>query len=214
MPGADFFSQFLDDWLKYPKGAIAAALFGLMIGFVLSRMRYHAKFEALEVRITHKDDLLKFKDDTIESLNAKPKPKPRGRAKTQDSAPDLAPLSEPITPPDLGAALFLENQKIIKAITGTRFRFVFNPQNEQSKILTFNPDYTIGEGRNANEATWRTMNGSLEIYNSDGQVYSRFTLLSDGKSLHHTNQSDTLSIRGQYMVPVGSYLGPYPRVQG
>jgi hypothetical protein len=30
-------------------------------------------------------------------------------------------------------------------------------------------------------------------------VYSRFVLLDDNESLHHTNDPDTRSIRGQYM---------------
>lgn len=201
MPGAEFFNQFFDEWLKNPKGAIAAALLGIVVGFVLSRLRHEGKIDALEERIKHKDEQINLKDDAIQSLTPKPKSKSK-RVRTRDSAEPSPEIIDPFIPPSPDAVMFLENQRIVDVITKTQFRFVFNPLTDQSKLLTFNKDGTIGEGCNANEHTWRTMNGSLEIYNDRQQVYSRFLLLPDGETLHHTNQSDTLSIRGQYMVPI------------
>jgi hypothetical protein len=215
MPWYDILIANWDAWLAKPLPSVLALTIGAFLGHLLSKARHQGKIDALDERIKHKDEQIKLKDDTIESLNPNPKPKEKKtRVRTLDKAYIPAEDTEQLPPlPGSDADLFLENKKIIAAVTRTRYKFVFNPLTEQSKLLTFNSDGTIGEGRNANESTWRTVNGSLEIYNEAQQVYSRFTLLPDGISLHHTNQSDTLSIRGQFMVPI-SMMPEHPTVQG
>jgi hypothetical protein len=79
---------------------------------------------------------------------------------------------------------------------------VFNPVTNRTKVVTFAPNGDIGEGRNGNEHKWRINGGRLEILNDRSEVYSRFFLLPDGRSLHHTNDSDTKSIKGQDLTPV------------
>jgi hypothetical protein len=91
---------------------------------------------------------------------------------------------------------------ITSAILSTEYKFVFNPLNNRSKTLSFLRDGSIGQGRNNNEASWRVTNGKLEILNSEGELYSRFALQPDGLSLQHTNDLDTQSIKGQFLVPI------------
>jgi hypothetical protein len=91
---------------------------------------------------------------------------------------------------------------IISAILSTEYKFVFNPLTNRSKTLSFLRDGSIGQGRNNNEASWRVTNGKLEILNSHGELYSRFALQPDGLSLQHTNDLDTQSIKGQFLVPI------------
>ena len=82
-------------------------------------------------------------------------------------------------------------------LLGGTFKFVFNPAGGQSKPLSFLQNGEIGKGRNDNENRWRIVDGRLEILNSDGGVYSRFVLLDNNEFLHHTDDPDTRSLRGQ-----------------
>ncbi len=81
------------------------------------------------------------------------------------------------------------------------FLFVFNPERDQTKIVTFLADGQIGEGGNNNENTWRIKKGKLEILAVDGEIYSRFKHDQDTGRLVHTNESDTRSVHGQFFVP-------------
>ena len=90
-----------------------------------------------------------------------------------------------------------------------RFVFVFNPTHGQAKIVTFLPNGEIGEGRNSNENTWRIRRGVLEIMAHDNKVYSRFVHDKSTGRLAHTNDPDTRSIHGQYMIP---HFTPWPHI--
>lgn len=94
------------------------------------------------------------------------------------------------------------NAKIFSALAHHRYRFVFNPDNGGSKIISSKANGEIGEGQNANEHRWRVTDTHLEILNNRDQIYSRFYLLPDG-SFQHTNDSDTRSIKGQFLEPLG-----------
>lgn len=76
---------------------------------------------------------------------------------------------------------------------------VFNPPN-RLKPISFLPDGSVGEGRNKNEHTWRVNAGKLELVQDDGRVHSRFHYYPRNSSFLHTNDPDTLSIKGQYIV--------------
>lgn len=94
------------------------------------------------------------------------------------------------------------DERISDALVGRRFNFVFNPVSGKSKILTFDSNGLIGEGRNGNESSWQIADGRLEIYNSDRMIYSRF-IYSDGDQIfRHTNDPDLPSIKGQFFRPV------------
>lgn len=94
-------------------------------------------------------------------------------------------------------------------LNGRRFVFVFNPTHGQAKIVTFLSCGKIGEGRNSNENTWRIRRGALEILAQDGKIYSRFTHDKINGKLAHTNDADTRSIHGQYMIP---HFTPWPSI--
>ena len=86
-------------------------------------------------------------------------------------------------------------------LSGRRFIFVFNPANSKSKVVTFLPNGEIGEGRNSNEDSWRIRRGKLEILAFDGKIYSRFVQDKKTGRIVHTNDSDTRSIHGQFILP-------------
>jgi len=67
--------------------------------------------------------------------------------------------------------------------------------------VTFLADGAIGQGRNKNEHTWRISKGKLEIFSSDGLIYSRFTHDKTTGFLKHTNETAMPSIQGQYLQP-------------
>lgn len=94
-------------------------------------------------------------------------------------------------------------------LNGRRFVFVFNPTHGQAKIVTFLSSGDIGEGRNSNENTWRIRRGTLEILAHDDKIYSRFTHDKKNGQLAHTNDPDTRSIHGQYMIP---HFTPWPSI--
>ena len=94
-------------------------------------------------------------------------------------------------------------------LNGRRFVFVFNLTHGQAKIVTFLSSGDIGEGRNSNEDTWRIRRGTLEILAQDGKIYSRFAHDKKNGKLAHTNDPDTRSIHGQYMIP---HFTPWPSI--
>lgn len=81
-----------------------------------------------------------------------------------------------------------------------RWTLVFNPPH-RAKPITFLPDGRVGEGQNKNEHSWRLRNGYLELVQEDGRVHSRFIFHQRNSAFTHTNDDDTLSIKGQYIVP-------------
>ncbi len=93
----------------------------------------------------------------------------------------------------------------LQALLNNRWNFVFNPAHPTKghKVMTFNADGTIGEGRNHNEDTWRVRGEFLEILNSNQQIYSRFKFHPMGNTFDHTNDDDTLSLHFQRIEPIG-----------
>lgn len=81
------------------------------------------------------------------------------------------------------------------------YRLHHNPEKGRSKIMLFGPDGKILEGNNAKESSWRIKDGRLELVQADGKVHSRFAFHPGSNVFTHTNDSDTLSVRGQYMTP-------------
>jgi len=96
-------------------------------------------------------------------------------------------------------------------LSDRRFRFVFNPDANRSKIVTFRADGEIGEGQNNNENRWRIRRGKLEILGYDGKLYSRFAYDQKTGRLTHTNDPDCRSILGQYFTPLFVILGTQSR---
>lgn len=82
------------------------------------------------------------------------------------------------------------------------FRLFYNPQKgkEASKILKFESGGRISEGNNSNEDSWRLQNGILEILQTDRRVHSRFAYLPESKIFVSTNDADTRSSLGQYIL--------------
>ncbi|SDA56957.1 hypothetical protein SAMN03159475_1902 [Pseudomonas sp. NFPP33] len=95
------------------------------------------------------------------------------------------------------------DSEISEAIRRRPYRLQFNPKRgiNGSKIMMFGPDGKILEGSNDNEFSWRTFNGRLEFLNKEGKVFSRFNFDPTSNLFLHTNDPDTLSIKGQYLVP-------------
>lgn len=83
------------------------------------------------------------------------------------------------------------------------YRLYHNPSAgpERSKTITFAPNGKILEGGNKFEYSWKIVDGKLELIQSDGHTHSRFYYLPDSEIFVHTGDSDTLSARGQYIVP-------------
>jgi hypothetical protein len=86
-------------------------------------------------------------------------------------------------------------------ITSRPYRLFFNPKTQRSKRMVFKPEGLIVEGNNKNEHSWRIVNGKLELLQLEGQVHSRFMYNIERDVFEHTNDTDTLSIRCQFMVP-------------
>ncbi|HEY0845602.1 MAG TPA: hypothetical protein VGE12_09545 [Noviherbaspirillum sp.] len=103
----------------------------------------------------------------------------------------------------------LRSRTLKQLLDGRRFVFVFNPTHGQAKVVTFLSNGEVGEGKNSNEHTWRIRRGSLEVLAKDGKIYSRFTHDKKSGKLEHTNDPDTRSIHGQYMIP---HFTPWPSI--
>ena len=81
-----------------------------------------------------------------------------------------------------------------------KWRLVFNPP-AGSKTITFNQDGTVGEGQNQNEHTWRIVDRTLELIQSNNQTHSKFIFSKRNSTFIHTNDPNTRSIRNQYIIP-------------
>ena len=203
MPWYDIVKDNLGIWAAHPLPAILTFSLGCFAGYLLSKMRHAGLIDALKERILHKDEQIAVKDNAIQSLGTKP-PAQSTRQRTADSALPSTHRSQQQQPPEGDFSLRLESQNtdLERTLLRTRYKFVFNPALDRSKIITFLPNGMIGEGRNNNETTWQLSNDKVEIFDGSGKLYSRFGFLNDGRSLHHTNEPDTRSIRGQYMIPI------------
>lgn len=87
-------------------------------------------------------------------------------------------------------------------LIGQQWTLHFNPSAQSGKkAISFAPDGTIAIGRNDNENRWRVEEGTLELLNAAGQVFSRFRYDPSKNMFTHTNDPDTLSIRDQTILP-------------
>jgi hypothetical protein len=192
----DLLREYFAPWANNPIAFTAAFVLGIFIGSFLSRTRHQGKIDTLEERLKLKDDLIKIKDDAIQGLNTQiekpPSDHPMDRAPKR---PDKSGLTYDAMPLEL---------QIREALVSQKYLFVYNPQNGRNKILEFLNNGDIGGGRNANEWMWRIRDGKLEIINKKSEVFSRFRWNKDKDSFHHTNEPDTKSLRGQFLVPASS----------
>ena len=99
-------------------------------------------------------------------------------------------------PPKVSSDATLED-----IILSRSFRLFYNPAGKRSKRMVFKTGGLIVEGNNQNEHSWRVVDNKLELMNLDGKAFSRFYYDKKDKLFRHTNDDDTLSIRGQYIVP-------------
>jgi hypothetical protein len=81
------------------------------------------------------------------------------------------------------------------------YRLVFNPKSKAAKRIVFGSGGIISEGNNRNEHKWRLSGTKLELLQLDGKVFSRFAYDAGADKWKHTNETDTLSIKGQYLEP-------------
>jgi hypothetical protein len=94
-------------------------------------------------------------------------------------------------------------KRLKKLILGNRkFRFIYNPLANKSKIVTFSQNGEVKEGQNNNENRWQIRRGKLELLNSENNLYSRFVYEAKSGRLTHTNDPECLSILGQYFEPL------------
>ena len=218
-------------WGAHPMAFLAALLIGVAFATYVCRNRYMGQIDGLKERINLKDDFIKELTakpsaaeppprtvnkerpaKPIEALQGEPilqARRPRDAVSNRDTEAERHEVPSFSIAPQAPQRFDTINQRITdgldyqlrNAILGHRFQLVFNPVSGRKKVVTFLPNGQIEEGRNDNEASWRVKGGRLEILQADGRVHSRFILRSDGSALHHTNEADTLSIKGQYLVP-------------
>lgn len=191
----DPFIKPLEELLKYPVPATLVVL-AVLVGFVIARFGYQGQIKSQKERIAGKDEVIAFKDMTIQSLNMQIEKLATAASDTRitEDKPNRRTTHDAM-PPDLQPREALVSQKYI---------FVYNPSNGRNKIVEFLASGDIGEGRNSNEWMWRIRNSKLEFLNKQNEVYSRFRWNRETGSFHHTNEPDTKSLRGQFLVPAGS----------
>jgi len=102
-----------------------------------------------------------------------------------------------------GPLAWIRKNRDLKQIVLMRREFVlvYNPADGHAKTVTFLENGHIGEGRNANEHSWRIRRGALEILAQDGQLYNRFVLDKSAGRLASTNDPDIRAIYAQYFIP-------------
>jgi hypothetical protein len=204
----------LSAWLANPSSFFVAIALGLVLGFLLSGLRHKGRIDALDERLKGKDDVIAFKDQAIKSLTSSPLlantasaiVTPIGTVRESQSKADQLLVGAAKSPfAQVNDVIVQKLERAIREIVaGNKFHLTFDPLTGRGKTITFLPNGVIGEGRNHNEHAWRIAGGRLELLEEGGAVHSRFILLSDGKSFHHTNEADTKSLKGQYIELISS----------
>ena len=91
-----------------------------------------------------------------------------------------------------------DDEKIMRLVKDKVWILNYNPTSPgNEKEISFEDDGSVGMGHNNNEHKWRVRNGLLEVVNSDGRVFSRFSYDDSKGQFYHTNDPDTLSIKSQ-----------------
>jgi hypothetical protein len=100
----------------------------------------------------------------------------------------------------------ISDSEIDAALRRRSYRLHYYPRSggRQSKVMMFGPKGEILEGMNDYEQSWQIKNGQLELLTKNGQVHSRFNFYPVSNVFIHTNDPDTKSTKGQYMVPEGN----------
>jgi hypothetical protein len=193
-------------WRGHPVQFIIALLAGVLIGYFLSRLRYHSLIDVQKVHLAIKDEAIRTASASAPRADPPAPSLPIFATSPRSPAEETsAPQSSAEDPRfrDINLRIISDSEaKIHKAILGRRYKLVYNPETGKSKTVSFHEGGEVGEGRNDNESRWRISGGRLEFLDSAGIVYSRFFILPDGKTFHHTNDPDTRSIKGQYLQPL------------
>lgn len=210
---AELVRESIRDWNANPIPFVTIAIVFGLLGYLLSRLRHQGHIDALTERIRHRDDQIKMKDEAIAAAS-KPSIAYPSTISVHTGSDTPAPISSSLPSPSTKGAspddrFRATNDRIMRdteaailaALRSNRYRFVYNPLTNKSKLVRFRENGEIGEGRNGNEYSWRISNSRLEIINDKNQVYSRFFLLPDKVTLHHTNDPDLPSLKGQYFEP-------------
>ncbi len=228
-----------DHWIANPVATIFAFLIGGAAGFFISRLRHQGQIDALKERLKHKADQIKTKDDAIATLTAEleklrtvtPKETPPnryrqgapvGRRRTTDHLPDeLSRFStdggvDDLVPPARSepANDQIDLNYINSMIPKTTYNFIYEPLFDVSKLITFALNGDVVQGRDENYHYWRiSQDGLLELLDQNHRVYSRFIILENGRSFHHTNDPSLPSMPGQFMHAV-SIIPDNPNLRG
>ena len=84
------------------------------------------------------------------------------------------------------------------------FIFYYRGEHDIShkKLLTFNADGSMNDGKHSNECYWDVAWGLLVVYTNGRKVYSKFRWDQKAGRLVHTNNPKFPSVMGQYIVPI------------
>lgn len=95
------------------------------------------------------------------------------------------------------------DDQIRSALVQRSYRLNYYSTNgaRKSKVLLFGSNGDVLEGKSDFEHSWRVSNGRLETLRKDGRVHGRFDYFPLSKVFLHTNEPDTLSSKGQYLIP-------------
>lgn len=102
---------------------------------------------------------------------------------------------------------FCENRRLRKLLLDRCYRLTFNPVSGKRKSIGFAAGGQITDGQNDNEHSWRVRRRKLEIFASDGGIYSRFSYDAERDRFINSNDLETRSIRDQYIEPVWERAG-------
>lgn len=97
---------------------------------------------------------------------------------------------------DFKTSSSLSRASVFKDLVTESWALHFNPARaDLIKLISFNQDGTIGEGRNANEYTWNLEGDTLAIFRANGALQNRFK--KSGNKFFCTNDTDALGIKDQ-----------------
>lgn len=92
--------------------------------------------------------------------------------------------------------------KLKSILVNRKYRLIYNTDDGRNKEIGFGSNRKITEGQNDNEYSWRILSGKLEIFGSDGKVYSRFRYDKSRDQFLQVNDPDRRSLKNQLIEPI------------
>jgi hypothetical protein len=117
---------------------------------------------------------------------------------TAAAGPSLLALLDPkkiVSQPEIRERRNWLEQRLIDSV----WELIYDPENNLSKPLSFEPDGMIGQGQDKNHRAWAVSGKYLELYRESGLLQNRFEFHPSGERLIVVRDPKAMGTKGQFI---------------